>query len=292
MTNNDNEMEAMGFLSHLIELRDRLLRMVLAVGAWFLALFWIRDDIYTWLAGPLTAVLPEGSEMIAIDVAAPFFIPLKLVLMVSVFLAIPFILYQAWAFIAPGLYTHEKRLVFPLVISSTVLFYIGVAFAYYVVFPLVFGFFTAVAPEGVAVSTDIARYLDFVITIFFAFGIAFEVPIATVLIVAMGLTTAEELAGKRPYFFVGAFIVGMFLTPPDMISQTLLAVPMYLLFEAGIFFSKHFVQRTREYSEARDDMLDKEFEQAQNSIEDLKNSNGQFRNSLTDSLDKPDDTGP
>jgi len=209
-----------GILTHLIELRDRLLKMLLAVGVLFLCLFWFRDKIYTWLASPLLAHLPDGAQMIAIDVAAPFFIPFKLVLMVSVFAAVPYLLYQIWAFVAPGLYKHEKQLAFPLLLSSTLLFYIGVLFAYYVVFPLVFGFFTAVAPEGVAVSTDIGRYLDFVITIFFAFGIAFEVPVATVLLVVTGITTPDDLAKKRPYFVVAAFIVGMFLTPPDIISQT------------------------------------------------------------------------
>lgn len=247
---HDNGGQEQGLLSHLIELRDRLMKMMLAVGVLFLCLFWFADEIYSWLAAPLLAHLPEGTQMIAIEVAAPFFIPFKLVLMLCVFLAVPIILYQAWAFVAPGLYTHEKRLVFPLLVSSTLLFYVGVAFAYYVVFPLVFGFFTGVAPEGVVVSTDIGRYLDFVITIFFAFGIAFEVPVATVLIVAIGITTPDELGKKRPYFIVGAFIVGMFLTPPDVISQTLLALPMWLLFEVGIFFSRLFLKRKEEYARA------------------------------------------
>ena len=183
-----------GLLSHLIELRDRLLKMVLAVGVLFLCLFWFADKIYSWLAAPLLAHLPEGAQMIAIDVAAPFFIPFKLVLMLSVFIAIPYLLFQLWSFVAPGLYKHEKRLVYPLLISSTLLFYVGVLFAYYVVFPLVFGFFTSVAPEGVSVQTDIGRYLDFVITIFFAFGIAFEVPVATVLLVAVGMTTPDAVS--------------------------------------------------------------------------------------------------
>lgn len=194
--------------------------------------------------------------MIAIDVASPFLIPFKLVLMLAVFLAVPFLLYQAWAFIAPGLYKHEQRLVRPLLFSSTVLFYFGVSFAYFVVFPLVFGFFTSAAPEGVEVSTDIGRYLDFVITIFFAFGIAFEVPIATILLVMTGVTTPEALVEKRPYFIVGAFVVGMFLTPPDIISQTLLALPMWLLFEVGIFFSRSFVVRAQEAKAAREKRYD------------------------------------
>ena len=249
-----------GLLSHLIELRDRLLKMVLAVGVLFLCLFWFADKIYSWLAAPLLAHLPEGAQMIAIDVAAPFFIPFKLVLMLSVFIAIPYLLFQLWSFVAPGLYKHEKRLVYPLLISSTLLFYVGVLFAYYVVFPLVFGFFTSVAPEGVSVQTDIGRYLDFVITIFFAFGIAFEVPVATVLLVAVGITTPDELAKKRPYFIVAAFVIGMFLTPPDIISQTLLALPMWILFEAGILFSRHMVKQKNAAAGERDAAYEAEAE--------------------------------
>ena len=240
----------MGLLSHLIELRDRLLKMLLAVGIVFLCLFPFADTIYSWLAQPLLSHMPEGTSMIAIEVASPFLIPFKVCLMVAVFATAPFWLYQIWAFVAPGLYTHEKRLVSPLLISSTLLFYLGIAFAYFVVFPLVFGFFTSVAPEGVEVSTDISRYLDFVLTIFLAFGIAFEVPIATILLVAIGVATPEGLAKQRPYFIVAAFIVGMFLTPPDIISQTLLALPMWLLFEAGIFFSRFFMKRKDEFSKA------------------------------------------
>ena len=244
-----------GFLSHLIELRDRLLKMVLAVGILFCGLFWFSQEIYTALAAPLLKHLPN-SQMIAIDVAAPFFIPFKLTLMLCVFLAVPYLLYQIWSFVAPGLYTHEKKLVIPMLVSSTGLFYLGVAFAYFVVFPLVFGFFTSVAPEGVTVSTDIGRYLDFVITLFFAFGIAFEVPVATVLVVAVGITTPEQLVKIRPYVFVAAFIIGMFLTPPDMISQTLLAIPMWLLYEVGIVFSRIYKQRITDAGVAREARYD------------------------------------
>ncbi|MFK7993114.1 MAG: twin-arginine translocase subunit TatC [Granulosicoccus sp.] len=246
-----------GFISHLVELRDRLLKMLLAVGILFLSLFWFSDKIYTALAAPLLKHLPD-SQMIAIDVAAPFFIPFKLTLMLCVFLAVPYLLYQIWSFVAPGLYSHEKKLVVPLLVSSTLLFYLGVAFAYFVVFPLVFGFFTSVAPEGVTVSTDIGRYLDFVITLFFAFGIAFEVPVATVLVVAVGITTPEQLVKIRPYVFVAAFIIGMFLTPPDMISQTLLAIPMWLLYEVGILFSRKYKQRITDAGIARDKRFDDE----------------------------------
>lgn len=230
-------------LSHLIELRDRILRMFLAVLVIFLALFPFANTIYTFMAKPLMAHLPEGTSMIAIEVAAPFLIPFKLVLLLAVVLAIPYILYQVWAFVAPGLYQNEKQLAVPLVVSSTILFYLGMAFAYFVVFPLIFAFFTATAPEGVAVMTDISRYLDFIIMLFIAFGIAFEVPIATILLVSMGVTTTRSLAAKRPYVIVGTFVVGMVLTPPDIISQTLLALPMWILFEIGLVLSRMIEKR-------------------------------------------------
>ncbi len=228
------------FVSHLLELRDRLLRMVLAILILFIALFPFANDIYTFLADPLMRHLPEGSSMVAIEVASPFLIPFKLVLMLSIVITVPYLLYQLWAFIAPGLYKHEKRLATPLLVSSVMLFYVGMAFAYFVVFPLVFGFFTSVAPEGVSVMTDIGHYLDFVIMLFLAFGIAFEVPVATVLLVAVGATTPERLGHIRPYIIVAAFIIGMFLTPPDVISQLLLAVPMWVLYELGIILSRFF----------------------------------------------------
>lgn len=227
-----------GFITHLIELRDRLLRIVIAITVVFAVLFPFANKLYAFLAGPLMKHMPEGSSMIAIDVASPFLTPFKLVLMLSVVLVIPFILHQIWAFVAPGLYKHEKRLAKPLLISSILLFYVGMAFAYYIVFPLIFGFFTSVAPEGVSVSTDINRYLDFVLMLFLAFGIAFEVPIATILILATGVTTAEKLEKMRPYIIVAAFVVGMFLTPPDVVSQILLAIPIWMLFEAGLWISK------------------------------------------------------
>mgnify|MGYP001222624750 CR=1 FL=1 len=243
-------------LSHLIELRDRILRMFLAILVVFLALFPFANQIYTFLATPLMVHLPEGTSMIAIEVAAPFLIPFKLVLLLAVVLTIPYTLYQLWAFIAPGLYKHEKKLAMPLVASSTALFYLGMAFAYFVVFPLIFAFFTATAPEGVAVMTDISRYLDFVIMLFIAFGIAFEVPIATILLVAMGATTPEKLARKRPYVIVGAFVVGMVLTPPDIISQTLLALPMWVLFEIGLLLSRIMEKRKAERLAAEGDGID------------------------------------
>ena len=233
-------------LSHLVELRSRLLRMVVAVLLVFVCLVPFADQIFTLAADPLMARLPEGTSMIATQVASPFLTPFKLALAVAVFLAVPYLLYQAWAFIAPGLYKQERRLVLPLMSSSIVLFYGGVAFAYYVVFPLMFGFFTAAAPTGVTVMTDIAAYLDFVLALFFAFGIAFEVPVATVLAVWAGFTTPAKLAAKRPYVLLGAFVAGMLLTPPDVISQTLLAVPVYILFEAGIVMARIMVPGHRE----------------------------------------------
>ncbi len=237
------------FISHLLELRDRLLRMILAILVFFVAMFPFANDIYTFIAEPLMVHLPEGTSMIATQVASPFLTPFKMSLVASVFLAMPYILYQFWSFVAPGLYNHEKRLAVPLMASSIVLFYTGMVFAYFVVFPLVFGFLTGAAPDGVAVMTDITSYLDFVLTLFFAFGVAFEVPIATIVLVMMGVTTPEKLREKRPYIIVGAFVIGMFLTPPDIISQTLLALPMWVLFEVGVFFSVAVVKRKKERQE-------------------------------------------
>lgn len=239
-------------MSHLVELRDRVVRMVLAILVIFLSLFYWANEIYIYLAEPLTKHLPEGSNMIAIDVASPFLTPFKLVLMLSVFLAMPVILHQLWAFVAPGLYTSEKRLAAPLLASSIILFYLGMAFAYYVVFPLVFGFFTSIGPEMVAISTDIGRYLDFVLALFFGFGLAFEVPIATIILVAIGMTTPKKLAEKRPYVIVGAFVLGMILTPPDVISQVLLAVPVWILFEGGVIASAILFKERLAQEEADD----------------------------------------
>jgi len=255
MSEEDTEQSAAGSLmSHLVELRDRVVRMVVSVLVMFLALFYWANDIYVYLAEPLTRHLPEGSNMIAIDVASPFLTPFKLVLMLAVFLSMPVILYQCWSFVAPGLYANEKRLAGPLLVSSILLFYAGVAFAYYVVFPLVFGFFTSIGPEMVNISTDIGRYLDFVLALFFGFGLAFEVPIATIILVAIGFTTPKKLAEKRPYVIVGAFIIGMLLTPPDIISQVLLAFPMWILFEAGLIASKMiFADRNFDEDEEEDD---------------------------------------
>ena len=225
-------------VQHLIELRDRLLRMILAVLLIFCGLFYFANDIYTFVAAPLQKFLPPNASMIATDVTSPFFTPFKLTLFTAVVVAIPYLLYQLWDFIAPALYKHEKRFAFPLLCSSVALFYGGMAFAYFIVFPLVFGFFTSVGPEGVTVMTDISLYLNFVLKLFFAFGLAFQIPVATVLMIAMGLTTTSSLTSKRPYIVVGCFVIGMLLTPPDIISQSLLAIPMWLLFETGVLVGK------------------------------------------------------
>lgn len=226
--------EPNSLIAHLIELRGRVLKAVGSVFVVFLCLVYFAQDLYHWLATPLLDTLPENAQMIATDVASPFFAPFKLTMVLSFFIAIPVVLYQIWGFVAPGLYKNEKRMVAPLLFSSTLLFYLGMAFAYYVVFPLAFAFFSSVAPEGVVINTDISSYLNFVLKIFFAFGLAFEIPVAVVLMCWTGITTPDALRAKRPYVIVGVFVVGMLLTPPDVISQTLLAIPMWILYEFGI----------------------------------------------------------
>ena len=247
MTDNNHEEElAEGtLLSHLIELRSRLLIIAVAVLVAFIILLPFSRDIFTLVSEPLREVLP-GNAMIATAVASPLLTPFKLTFFAALFLVMPVVLFQVWNFVAPGLYKNEKKFAIPLLITSIILFYLGIAFAYFVVFPLIFGFFTSIAPEGVEVQTDITQFLDFITTIVFAFGIAFEVPVATVLIVWAGLTNIEKLAKARPYVFLMAFIAGMFLTPPDVISQSLLAVPVYLLYELGIIMSKVFVSKKSE----------------------------------------------
>jgi len=227
-----------GFLSHLIELRNRLVYALSAVAVVFLAMVPFANEVYAIIAKPLMAVMPAGMSMIATEVASPFLTPLKFTLAAAVTLTIPFVLYQVWAFVAPGLYKHEKRMTIPLLVSSVVLFYAGMAFAYFVVFPTVFGFFVGILPPGVQMMTDIKAYLDFVFSMFFAFGIAFEVPVAVVILSWMGIVNPDSLAEKRPYVIVGAFVVAAVLTPPDVLSQFLLAVPMLLLFEIGLFIAR------------------------------------------------------
>jgi len=253
MTESSPSDKELSFLEHLVELRSRLLKACLAILVILVALLPFARKLYALLAEPLTSVLPEGSSMIAIDVASPFLTPFKLALLLALILAIPIVLYQLWAFVAPALYREEKRLARPLLYSSVVLFYAGCAFAYFVVFPLVFGFFTSVAPEGVTVMTDISKYLDFVMTLFLAFGITFEVPIATIILVATGMVTIDQLAKARAYVLVGAFALGMLLTPPDVISQTLLALPMWLLFEVGILMSRILLPHRKSTAEKASD---------------------------------------
>ncbi len=238
MTNQTESASEQSLLSHLVEVRDRLLRVVVCVLLAFLCTASYANVIYGYISKPLLSQLPEHSSMIAIDVASPFFIPFKLAFVVAVFICIPFILYQVWAFVAPGLYRHEKQFIIPLLLASTLLFYAGAAFAYFLVFPVVFAYLTTAAPIGVTVMTDISMYLDFILAMFFAFGISFEIPVFTVILVWTGIVTPQSLADKRPYVIVGVFVVAMFLTPPDALSQTLLAVPMWLLFESGLFLSK------------------------------------------------------
>jgi sec-independent protein translocase protein TatC len=226
------------FMSHLVELRDRLLRCVIALVLVFICLFpWARD-LYSLLAKPLLASLPAGGQLIATEVTAPFFVPIKVTLMAALVIALPYLLYQIWAFVAPGLYAHEKKLVMPLVATSTLLFLCGMAFAYFLVFPIVFHFIISVAPEGVAVMTDIGKYLDFVLTLFVAFGVTFEVPVAVVILVRMGMVSVAKLREIRPYVIVGAFVIGAIFTPPDVLSQLMLAVPLWVLYELGLFLAR------------------------------------------------------
>ncbi len=234
---------------HLAELRNRLLRALASVMVVFLCLAYWAQDLYGLLSAPLIEALPDGATMIATEVASPFFAPYKLTLVLSFFVAIPYVLYQVWAFIAPGLYQKEKKLIAPLLVSSSLLFYGGIAFSYFVIFPLAFPFFVGIAPEGVAISTDINSYLNFVLKLFFAFGVSFQIPIAIVLLCWTGFTDPQSLRDKRPYIVVGVFVVGMLMTPPDPISQTLLAVPMWLLFELGVMLGGLYAQSNQEEPE-------------------------------------------
>jgi sec-independent protein translocase protein TatC len=238
MSETETTDQPLPLVAHLTELRDRLLRALLSVLVIFICLFPFANEIYAFVSEPLRELLPPGASMIATEVASPFLTPFKLTLVAAIFIAIPHILYQVWSFVAPGMYRHEKRFAVPLLVSSIALFYLGASFAYFVVFPLIFAFFTSVGPEGITIMTDINSYLNFVLKLFFAFGIAFEIPIVAILMIWAGITTADDLAKKRPYIIVGCFIFGMLLTPPDIISQSLLAVPMWILFEFGVFLGR------------------------------------------------------
>ena len=252
------------FVSHLIEMRNRLLRAVLAVVIIFVCLFPWAQELYALLAKPLLAALPKGGQMIATDVTTPFFVPIKVTMMTAFLLAMPWVFYQAWAFVAPGLYQHERRLGVPLVIASVILFLLGMAFAYFLVFPVVFGFVVGVAPEGVAVMTDIGKYLDFVMTLFMAFGITFEVPVVVVLLVKMGMVSVAKLREIRPYVIVGAFVIGAIFTPPDIISQFMLAVPLWVLYELGIvvaaLITKPSPKSEPDYTPMSESEMDAEFD--------------------------------
>lgn len=234
------------FIAHLIELRTRLMHSVIALLLVFICLFPWASDLYAFLAQPLLAKLPKGGQMIATDVTTPFFVPLKVAMMAAFLVALPYILYQVWRFVAPGLYAHEKRLVVPLIVTSTILFFCGMAFAYYIVFPVVFGFITAAAPQGVAVMTDIDKYLSFALSMFMAFGITFQVPVAVVVLVRMGFVSIEKLRESRSYVVVGAFVAGAIFTPPDVVSQFMLAMPLWLLYEAGIVVASWLKERPAE----------------------------------------------
>jgi len=238
-------------IEHLLELRTRIIRALIAVLVVFLAMVAFANPIYEAVSEPLRSMMPEGSNMIATDVASPFLAPLKLSAMLSLFIAMPIVLYQLWAFIAPGLYAKEKAVAIPIFTSSVVLFYLGMAFAYFVVFPLVFGFFTTIGPDSVAVMTDINSYLSFVLKLFLAFGLAFEIPVATFVLIRAGVISRANLASKRPFVLVGCFVFGMFLTPPDIFSQALLAIPMYALFELGLLFSKDKAYEKEEEEEEK-----------------------------------------
>lgn len=236
----------MTFVQHLVELRDILLRSVIAILVVFISLFPFANEVYSFIAAPIISALPEGGNIIAIGVISPFLTPLKMALIMAVYIAMPYLLYQIWKFIAPALYRREKQMIVPLVISSTILFYAGLLFSFYVVFPVIFGFLSDIGPSTVDFTPDIQYYLDFVLKVSFAFGVAFEVPIATILLIMFGATTIENLKKNRPYVVIGAFILGMLLTPPDIISQTLIAIPMWLLFEAGLIFAPLFSRKDDE----------------------------------------------
>jgi len=264
------------FISHLIEMRDRLLRAVLAIVVIFVCLFPWAQDLYGLLAQPMLAALPKGGQMIATDVTTPFFVPIKVTLMTAFLLALPWVFYQIWAFVAPGLYQHEKRLGVPMIIASVILFLLGMAFAYFLVFPVVFGFVVGVAPVGVAVMTDIGKYLDFVMTLFMAFGITFEVPVAVVLLVKLNMVSVAKLREIRPYVIVGAFVIGAIFTPPDIISQFMLAVPLWVLYEAGIIvaslITKPKPEEASDYAPMSEADMDSEFDRIESKPVDQQSS--------------------
>ena len=248
MADQKNSMEKLPLVQHLIELRRSLLRSVIAIVVFFVILFPFADEVYNFIAAPIVQAIP-GSNLIAIGVISPFLTPLKMSLILAIYIAMPYLLYQLWMFIAPALYRHEKRLILPLVVSSTLLFYAGIVFSFYIVFPVIFGFLAGVGPDSVNFAPDIQYYLDFILKVSFAFGVAFEVPVVTILLIIFGVTTPQKLKKNRSYIIVGSFVIGMILTPPDVISQFLIAIPIWLLFETGLIFSSFF--RVRESDKQR-----------------------------------------
>ena len=280
MAEKSQQLEKMSIVQHLVELRSALLRSVIAIVIFFLVLFPFADDIYTFIAAPIVQAIP-GSNLIAIGVISPFLTPLKMSLFLAIYLAMPYLLYQLWSFTAPALYRHEKKLIMPLVISSTILFYIGLLFSFYIVFPVIFTFLSSVGPDSVDFAPDIQYYLDFILKVSFAFGVAFEVPIATILLIMFGATTPERLKKNRTYIIIGSFALGMVLTPPDVISQVLIAIPIWLLFEAGLFFAPFF--KVREKAKQTDsnksesqanDWSDKEHNAMMDEVESEMNKKG------------------
>lgn len=265
----------MSFVQHLVELRDKLLRSVIAVLLIFGGIFPFANEVYSFIAAPILSVLPSDSNIIAIGVISPFLTPLKMALIFAVYLAVPYLLYQLWSFIAPALYKHEKQMIIPLVVSSTILFYGGLLFSFYIIFPVIFGFLSSIGPSIVDFTPDIQYYLDFVLKVSFAFGVAFEVPIATILLIIFGVTTVEKLKKNRPYVVIGAFVLGMLLTPPDIISQTLIAIPMWLLFEVGLIFAPMFKRlKSTDNEEQSDDEWDNEdFDEIDEVFEKLDKEN-------------------
>lgn len=271
MTDQKNSMEKLPLVQHLIELRRSLLRSIIAIAIFFVILFPFADEIYNFIAAPIVQAIP-GSNLIAIGVISPFLTPLKMSLILAIYIAMPYLLYQLWMFIAPALYRHEKRLILPLVISSTILFYAGLVFSFYVVFPVIFGFLASVGPDSVNFAPDIQYYLDFILKVSFAFGVAFEVPVITILLIIFGVTTPQKLKKNRSFIIIGSFVIGMVLTPPDVISQFLIAIPIWLLFEAGLVFSSFF--KVRENAQSKN---------SNNSSNDWTSSS---HNDMMDSLEK------
>ena len=279
MPDQKHSSEKLPLVQHLIELRRSLLRSVIAIALFFLILFPFADEIYNFIAAPIVQAIP-GSNLIAIGVISPFLTPLKMSLILAIYVAIPYLLYQLWMFVAPALYRHEKQLILPLVISSTLLFYVGLVFSFYIVFPVIFSFLAGVGPESVNFAPDIQYYLDFILKVSFAFGVAFEVPVVTILLIIFGVTTPQKLKKNRSYIIIGSFVLGMILTPPDVISQFLIAIPIWLLFEAGLIFSSFFRVRDNNKikninSEKSDnDWTSKSHNEMMDKIEDEMNENG------------------